>query len=156
MTKLSYTIATEQNVPFISEVYAQNAAALHGNTRTHEMWRMLLLDKDVTYYIVYDQTPVAWFRTETSADTLWLGMLQVKPEHQRKGVGKYILSVAEGLAREQNFQKVGIHTTEDNVAARTLYTSAGYTVTEIGPCTTADGVERIGYTFQKELEGCEE
>lgn len=38
-----------------------------------------------------------------------------------------------------------------NLPARALYLSAGYTVTEIGPCTTADGIERVGYTFQKEI-----
>ena len=59
--------------------------------------------------------------------------------------------VIEKIAKESGYQKIGIHTTEDNTAARTLYLSAGYTVTEIGPCTTADGKERVGYTFQKEI-----
>ena len=78
-------------------------------------------------------------------------MLQVKPISHREGIGKFILSVIEEMAREEGFQKVGIHTTEDNIAARALYASAGYSVTEIGPCTTADSHERIGYTFQKEI-----
>ena len=55
------------------------------------------------------------------------------------------------LAQIEDDKNIGIHTTQDNLAARSLYTSAGYTVTEIGPCTTGDGVERVGYTFQKEL-----
>ena len=78
-------------------------------------------------------------------------MLQVRPTFQRKGIGRYVLSVFETIAREKGFPGVGIHTTEDNAAARALYTAAGYTVTEIGPCTTADGVDRVGYTFQKQL-----
>ena len=78
-------------------------------------------------------------------------MLQVKTIYQHKGVGRYILSVVEDIAKEKDYKKIGIHTTEDNIAARTLYLSAGYSVTEIGPCITADGKERVGYTFQKEI-----
>jgi ribosomal protein S18 acetylase RimI-like enzyme len=78
-------------------------------------------------------------------------MLQVSKAHQRRGIGKYILSVVEAMAKERGISTVGIHTTEDNTAARGLYTWAGYTVTEIGPCTTADGVDRVGYTFQKQI-----
>jgi ribosomal protein S18 acetylase RimI-like enzyme len=55
------------------------------------------------------------------------------------------------MAKERGISTVGVHTTEDNIAARGLYTWAGYTVTEIGPCTTADGVDRVGYTFQKQV-----
>ena len=61
------------------------------------------------------------------------------------------LSAAENIAREKGYKRIGIHTTEDNIIARALYLSAGYTVTEIGSCTTADGKERVGYTFQKEI-----
>lgn len=152
MTELIYSAATEKDIPFISETYEENMAALHGNPRTCEKWKELLSDKDTLYCIVHivrAAVPVGWFRIESSEDTLWLGMLQVKPAYQRRGVGKYVLSVAEDIAKEKGFCKIGIHTTEDNIAARALYLSAGYAVTEIGPCTTADGVERVGYTFQK-------
>jgi len=143
--------ATEKDIPFISEVYHENMAQLHGIPRTGEIWKELLARKDATYYIVYETGPVAWFRLDREADGLWLGMLQVKPAHQRKGIGRYILSVFARIAGEQGIRKLGIHTTEDNLAARMLYASAGYAVTEIGPCTTADGIERVGYTFEKEL-----
>ena len=76
-------------------------------------------------------------------------MLQVNPTYHRKSVGKYILLVVEDIARKRGLKKVDIHTTEDNIAARALYLSADYLVTEIGPCTTADGKKRVGYTFQK-------
>ena len=35
-----------------------------------------------------------------------------------------------------------IHTTQDNAPAAALCDSAGYVLTETGPCTTADGAER--------------
>ena len=149
---MRYRIATEKDIAFINEVYTENMAALHGAPRTAERWKELLSDRNTIYYNVYADAPVAWFRIDLSDDALWLGMLQVKPAHQRKGIGKYVLSVIEDMAKERGHSKIGIHTTEDNIAARALYESAGYAVTEIGPCTTADGVERVGYTFQKEIQ----
>lgn len=152
MIQMHCSVATESDIAFISEVYEENIAALHGSFRTYETWQELLSDCNTIYYNVYAPEPVGWFRIDLSDEMLWLGMLQVKPAHQRKGIGKYVLSVIEDMAREKGLPKIGIHTTEDNAAARALYASAGYTVTEIGPCTTADGAERVGYTFQKEIQ----
>lgn len=151
MWDMTYVVATENDLPFIIETYNENIGALHGACRSYDTWKNLLLDKQSKYYVVYRQTAVAWFRIDLADDEFWLGMLQIKPVYHRQGIGKYILSVIEEMARKEGFQKVGIHTTEDNIAARNLYTSAGYCVTEIGPCTTADSRERVGYTFQKEI-----
>lgn len=151
MEKLAYFSATERDISFISEVYEENIDSLHGTHRNMDAWKKLLSEKDRLYYIVRTEAPVAWFRIDVEDGELWIGMLQVKPVYQRKGVGKYILAVAEDMAKEMGFHKIGIHTTEDNMAARTLYLSADYAITEIGPCTTADGKERVGYTFQKKI-----
>lgn len=153
MEKLEFVAATDSDIGFINETYHENIAKLHGAPRSLDTWKELLSDPKSAYYVVNAKAPVAWFRTDMEDDGFWLGMLQVKPLHQHKGIGKYILSVIEDMAKENGFKKIGIHTTEDNVIARTLYSSAGYTVTEIGPCTTADGIERVGYTFQKEIDG---
>ena len=148
---MEYRLATEGDIPFITEVYNENLESLHGVYRDEGRWQQLLADKSCAYYIVCKERPVAWFRLEEEDGLLWLGMLQVKPAFQRVGVGKYVLSVFEAIARKQGYAKVGIHTTEDNMVARGLYAWAGYAVTEIGPCTTADGIDRAGYTFHKEL-----
>ncbi len=148
---MKYFIATERDIAFISKTYNENIASLHGNHRDPDVWKKLLSDENTAYYIVRAEDPVAWFRIDLEDGGFWLGMLQVKPECQRNGIGKYILSVAEDMAKAKGFQKIGVHTTEDNLAARALYLSAGYAVTEIGPCTTADGVDRVGYTFEKSL-----
>lgn len=148
---MKYSIATEEHLKFISEIYQENIASLHGAHRDISAWKELLAEEKSAYYIVYAQEPVAWFRIDFEKDELWLGMLQVKPAYHRQGIGRYILSVVEELAVNEGLRKVGIHTTEDNLAARALYLSEGYEVTEIGPCTTADGKERIGYTFEKEI-----
>ncbi len=146
---MRYSIATEDNLVFISETYNENVASLHGVYRDIDTWKQLLMDEKSIYYIVYTQFPVAWFRIDFEGDELWLGMLQVKPAYHRKGIGSYILSVVEEIAEKEGVKKIGIHTTEDNLAARALYLSAGYELIEIGPCTTADGKERVGYTFRK-------
>lgn len=151
MVELMYSTATENDIDFIRETYQENITSLHGNHRTNDDWKKLLSDKSSQYYIVLREMPVAWFRIDMENDELWIGMIQVKPKYHLQGVGKYILSVAENIARKKGIQRIGIHTTEDNIAARSLYLSAGYEVTEIGPCTTADGIERVGYTYQKEI-----
>lgn len=148
MNELRCFPATEGDLPFIAETYNENMEALHGNCRTLEMWKALLQRERQAYYIVRDAQPVAWFRLDTEED-LELGMLQVAPSCQRQGIGKFILSVTEALAKEKGFSKVIIHTTEDNLPAQALYRKAGYALTEVGPCTTADGAERVGYTFEK-------
>lgn len=152
MDNLVYAVATQNDVAFIKETYDENIDALHGVNRSSDAWKELLANKDSVYYIVRAEEAVAWFRLDVENGELWIGMLQVKPMYHRQGVGRYILSAVEDIAKEKGFQKVGIHTTEDNSAARALYLSAGYAVTEIGPCTTADGIERVGYTFEKQLE----
>ncbi len=151
MEKLRIFAATETDIPFIAEVYEKNIHRLHGVKRDESTWKQLLSNKDSSYFIVTADEPVAWFRTEIEDGIFWLGMLQVKPDYQRRGVGRAVLSAAEHMAREQGFTAVGIHTTEDNLAARALYAHCGYAVTEVGPCTTADGVDRVGYTYEKGL-----
>ena len=151
MDNLMYSVASEDDIVFINETYNENIDRLHGVQRNVDVWKELMSCKDSTYYVVNAETPVAWFRIDMEDGGLWIGMLQVKPMYQHKGIGKYVLSAAENIAREKGYKRIGIHTTEDNIIARALYLSAGYTVTEIGSCTTADGKERVGYTFQKEI-----
>lgn len=147
---MKYTVAAEKDLPFIMEVYNQNIEALHGNNRSNEVWRKLLSDTNSAYYIVYSENPVAWFRVDYNADdSLELGMLQVKPIYHHQGIGKFVLSTVESLAKEKGLKRVVIHTTEDNHIAQMLYSSSGYLLMEIGPCTTADGQKRVGYTYQK-------
>lgn len=152
MDNLACSVATENDIPFISETYHENMASLHGVHKSYDVWKELLSSTDSVYYIVRSATPVAWFRTDVEDGEFWLGMLQVKSMYHHQGIGKYILSKIEEIAKENRFQKIGIHTTEDNLAARALYVSAGYSLTEIGPCTTGDGVDRVGYTFHKQMK----
>ena len=151
MNELCFFLAAEEDLSFIAETYEKNIAALHGTNRTLGQWQELLQKTDQHYYVVYSDRPMAWFRLDVEQGGLWLGMLQVDPAYQRQGIGRYILSSAEKIAKEQKLPYVGIHTTQDNEAAKALYLASGYSLTEVGPCTTADGMDRVGYTFQKHL-----
>lgn len=151
MEKVVFRRAAEEDIPFIAEVYRQNIESLHGAERSEETWRKLLEEQTSVYYVAETGEPAAWFRMEREGNTLWLGMLQVSPAFQRRGLGRRILSFFEKSAEESGCACAGIHTTEDNIPARALYQACGYTVREIGPCTTADGVERTGYTYMKEI-----
>ncbi len=141
--------ASERDISFVGETYEQNQEKLHGVTRNRDDWKRLLENPDVAYYIVETVEPVAWFSVEAEMDVLWLAMLQIHPKFQRQGFGKRVLSFVESLAKTNGIGTVGIHTTEDNIPAQALYRSAGYEVSEFGKCTTADGAERMGYTFLK-------
>ena len=141
----------EITVPMLIISIEKPIDALHGIYRDHDTWKNLLSNTNVVYYIVNKNIPVAWFRLDLIEETLWLGMLQVDPNFQRQGIGKYILTVVEDVAKMNNVNKIGVHTTDDNLAAQLLYKSAGYCVAEYGECTTADGIERMGYTFFKEI-----
>ena len=146
------TVAGEADIPFIAAVYEANIEALHGTHRTAEDWRALLADAGKRYFIVHgEEGPAAWFRIDGGGKAPELGMLQVAPARQRQGVGRFVLHTVERMARESGAARVVIHTTQDNAPAAALYSAAGYILTGTGPCTTADGAERVGYTFEKEI-----
>lgn len=151
MERLDFRVATNADIPFIQDVYGQNIEKLHGIHRSRSDWEERLAKGSSTYYIACADVPVAWFRTEMEDGMLWLGMLQVLPQFQHQGIGKRILCYFEELAVCNGISRIGIHTTEDNLPARSLYSRCGYTVSEIGMCTTADGAERIGYTYTKSI-----
>jgi ribosomal protein S18 acetylase RimI-like enzyme len=78
-------------------------------------------------------------------------MLVVSNKHHRQGVGTFAIQYAEEYVKSKGFNKMGIHTTEDNIIAQNLYKKCGYVITEYKDCTTGDGVARKGYTFEKEI-----
>lgn len=151
MATVSFRSASDRDIPFISETYELNIEKLHGAVRSRELWQQKLVDGQTKYYIIHATEPVAWFSLELEDGILWLAMLQVHPNFQRQGFGKMTLGFVEAEAKAKGISQVGIHATEDNLPASALYQSCGYAVTEYGPCTTADGVDRMGYTFMKEI-----
>ena len=150
MTDLSYRPAVDADLPFIIDIYNRNIEALHGELRSYERWQEIF-HSGSEYYIVENSGEVAWFRIDAEEDILDLAMVQVSPEHQHMGIGRFIVESFEKIAKEKVFHNLVIHTTEDNIPAKNLYLKCGYEVTEIDECTTADGATRMGYTFEKKI-----
>lgn len=78
-------------------------------------------------------------------------MLVISTDYQHIGIGTYAVKFALDYFKSKGFNKVGIHTTEDNKSAHTCYMKCGFIVSEYGECTTADGLNRKGYTFENKI-----
>lgn len=56
----------------------------------------------------------------------FVAFMAVEPDCRRSGAGAELLKVAEAQARERDMPYMALMVTEENVAARKLYESAGY------------------------------
>ncbi len=71
----------------------------------------------------------------------YLEELYVVPERRGHGIGRALLEAAMEHARERGAAHIDLGTSEDDVAARALYESAGFTNREGGP----DGPRMLYY-----------
>lgn len=151
----------EKNIVFIAELLNEKSiiASLHNAVMDYRGWletynQHWKNDADEKHFVIYsDDIPVGWVKINglENEDIAWIAMLVISPKHQKKGIGRRAVSFSEEYLHAKGFQKIGIHTTDDNHAAHRLYSKCGYGITEHGKCTTGDGVERMGYTFIKSL-----
>ena len=69
----------------------------------------------------------------TGALDAYLEELYVVPDRRGRGLGRALLEAAMDHARERGAARIDLGTSEDDVAARALYESAGFTNREGGP-----------------------
>ena len=69
----------------------------------------------------------------TGALDAYLEELYVVPERRGRGLGRALLEAAIDHARERGAARIDLNTSVDDVAARALYESAGFTNREGGP-----------------------
>ena len=69
----------------------------------------------------------------TGALDAYLEELYVVPERRGHGLGRALLEAAMDHARERGAARIDLNTSVDDVAARALYESAGFTNREGGP-----------------------
>ena len=69
----------------------------------------------------------------TGALDAYLEEIYVVPERRGRGLGRALLEAAMDHARERGAAHIDLGTSEDDVAARALYESAGFTNREGGP-----------------------
>jgi ribosomal protein S18 acetylase RimI-like enzyme len=77
----------------------------------------------------------------TGALDAYLEELYVVPERRGRGLGRALLEAAMAHARERGAARIDLNTSVDDVAARALYESAGFTDREGGP----DGPRMLYY-----------
>lgn len=69
----------------------------------------------------------------TGALDAYLEELYIVPERRGRGLGRALLETAMGYARERGAAHIELNTSENDVAARGLYESIGFTNREGGP-----------------------
>jgi ribosomal protein S18 acetylase RimI-like enzyme len=77
----------------------------------------------------------------TDGPDAYLEELYVVPEHRGRGIGRSLLEAAMQHAREHDAAHIDLGTSEDDVAARRLYESVGFTNREGRP----DGPRMLYY-----------
>ena len=85
--------------------------------------------------------PAIW----TDALECYLAELYVAPEQRGQGIGRALMEAAIALARAEGATYMDLGTSEDDVAARALYESLGFSNREGGP----DGP--LNYYYEREL-----
>ena len=66
---------------------------------------------------------------EVTGDTAEIKRMRVHPEYQRRGYGTQVLTRLERTAKRLGYKKLVLDTSTAQVAAASLYRSAGYTET---------------------------
>ena len=94
-----------------------------------------------------DGIAVLRFRPAIWSDALecYLAELYVVPDRRGQGLGRALMEAAIELARQKGADHMDLGTSEDDVAARALYESLGFTNREGRP----DGP--ISYYYEREL-----
>jgi ribosomal protein S18 acetylase RimI-like enzyme len=94
-----------------------------------------------------DGVAVLRFRQAIWAEALecYLAELYVVPDRRRRGLGRALLEAAIEIARERGATYMDLGTSEDDVAARALYESLGFSNRESRP----DGP--VNYFYEREL-----
>ncbi len=62
----------------------------------------------------------------TLTEQTFIAYMAVEPELQRRGIGSALLERVEEIARRRGFPYLSLMVTEENEAARALYTNAGF------------------------------
>lgn len=157
MQSLQVIPMTAQHVPFLHSLFQDpvNKQALHAGEFTVTEWQEAFAesqtDSDEEMFIILQKNaPVAWLKINgLEGETPWISMLVVDSRHHHKGIGSFAIRYAENYVIGRGFKLIGIHTTEDNIAALGCYKKAAYAIKDSGECRGADGVNRNRLTLMK-------
>jgi ribosomal protein S18 acetylase RimI-like enzyme len=114
-------------------------------------WKNDIYEK---HFIIHsNKNPVGWLKLNgfDSKEQAWISMLVVSSKSQRQGIGTSAIKFAEEYVRLKGFNKMGLWTQEDNIAAQALYKKCGYEVTFVKDDIHNDGIEGKSYRLEKIL-----
>ena len=99
-----------------------------GRARLADRVRELLAAGEITVLVADGGVAVMYFRPSlwTEALECYLAELYVVPDRRGRGIGRALLDAAIAHARDRGADYVCLATSEDDVAARSLYESVGF------------------------------
>jgi ribosomal protein S18 acetylase RimI-like enzyme len=99
-----------------------------GPAKLADRVRELLAADEITVLVAEGGVAVLYFRPSlwTEALECYLAELYVVPERRGEGLGRALLDASVELARDTGADYMCLGTSEDDVAARSLYESAGF------------------------------
>lgn len=129
--ELNVIPATSEEAYFVGNMFIENRKYLHCENIGLNEWRELLSANDpdeVHFLICKGAMPVGYMKINglLNEETVWLSMLFISEKYHRQGIGSFAVSYAEDFIRNKGFSNIAIQTTEDNVAAKSLYEKCGY------------------------------
>lgn len=115
-----------------------------GPAKLAERVRELLAAGEITALVADHGVVVVYFRPSlwTEALECYLAELYVVPDRRGEGLGRALLDAAIGLARDTGADYMCLATSHDDVAARSLYESAGFSHRDDGA---------LMYFYEREL-----
>ena len=146
----------EEDIKFVSEVYSENIEALHGVAISLEDWKECFFsnidDDERNFIVLYNDEKAAWLKLNgLKNDRIYISMLVVRKNFQRRGVGSYAVRFTEKFAKDLKRNTIFILTTDDNISAKCCYEKLDYVVDNRIRYAVGDGIERDGVVFRKEI-----
>ncbi len=113
---------------FVHDLLKKNMAETMFRNRGEEWNSDLFWEKTKPGSIIiveYQDRPIAFFDAFKEGDFLHLLNINVAEEFQNQGIGRYMLALVEGKAREMELMKIILEVFPDN-PSRYLYTRYGF------------------------------
>lgn len=118
----------------ITPVAAPLCNALHAACfHPRDVWdidfftKLLALSTTRGEFLLVDDTPAAFLLWQHKPDGAEVYTLAVLPTHQRQGLARHLLQLAENALREDKIERMILDVAVDNTAALALYVACGYT-----------------------------
>ncbi|MBQ8575801.1 MAG: GNAT family N-acetyltransferase [Clostridia bacterium] len=150
-----------EDVHYVASIMSEisNIIALHSINHSLAEWKCIFDENardadEENFLICADNDVCAWLKLNglQNKDTAWISMLVVADNYKHQGVGKFAVEYAFKYLHSKGFNQIGVQTTEDNDAAKSLYMRCGFSIAESKEFRTDDGTNINSYVMLKTLE----